>query len=82
MDVENNTKLPFFTPFVEYRRYIDCSVLYIIKRPFDLLHAHIADIRFFSKSAVDPKYCLLIVGLFTSKIYTYPIKSKNLLLRK
>lgn len=27
---------------------------------------------------VHPKYCLLAVDLFTSKIYTYPTKIKNL----
>ena len=36
----------------------------------------------FSKSAVDPKYCLLAVDLFTSKTYVYPMKSRNLLARK
>ena len=56
--------------------------LYSIKVPFELLHADIVDIRFFSKFAVNPKYCLLTVDLFTSKIYTYPMKSRNLLLKK
>ena len=50
--------------------------------PFELVHADIADIRFFTKSAVDPKYCLLAVYLFTSKVYVYIIKSKNLLSKK
>ena len=30
-------------------------------------------IRFLAKSAIDPKHCLLVFYLFTSKIYTYPI---------
>ena len=50
--------------------------------PFELVHADIADIRFFTKSAVDPKNCLLAVYLFTSKVYVYIIKSKNLLSKK
>ena len=50
--------------------------------PFELVHADIADNRFFSKSAVDPKYCLLAVDLFTSKVYVYIIKGKNLLSKK
>ena len=80
-DDKNKTKsrIPFYTPFGEQRKSIDLSTLYSIKAPFEILHANIADIRFFSKSAVDPKYCLLIVDLFTSKIYTYPMKSRNLL---
>ena len=37
---------------------------------------------FFSKSAADPEYFFLIVDLFTSKIYTYHIKSNSLLAKK
>ena len=47
-----------------------------------MLHADIADLRFLAKSAVDPKYCLLIVDLFSSKIYVFPIKNRNLLAKK
>ena len=32
-----------------------------------------------AKSAVDPKYCLLVVDLFTSKVYVYPMKNRTLL---
>ena len=46
------------------------------------MHADIADLRFLAKSAVDPKYCLLIVDLFTSKIYVYPMKNRSLLAKK
>ena len=50
-------------------------MLYSFKGPFELLHGVIVDIRFLAKSsAVVPKYCLLLVDLFTFKIYTYPIK--------
>ena len=85
LDLEDNNVLyeskgpkksvPFYTPFVEQRKDIDrSSALYSIKAPFELMHADIADIRFFSKSAVDQKYCLLAVDLFTSKTYTCPMK--------
>ena len=53
------------------------SALYSIKAPFKLVHADVADIRFFPKSAVDPKYCLLAGDFFTSKTYVYPMKRKN-----
>ena len=33
-------------------------------------------------SAVDPKFRLLLVNLFTSKICTYPMKARNLLVKK
>ena len=71
--------IPTYTPFVEQKKDIDRSTLYSINSPFDLLHADIADIRFLAKSAVDPHYCLVIVDLFTQKIYTYPMKKRHLL---
>ena len=42
-----------------------------------MLHAYIADLRFLAKSAAYPKYCLLLIDLFTSKIYVYPIQWKT-----
>ena len=56
--------------------------LYSISKPFEKIHADIADSRFLAKSAADPKYCLLIVDLFTSKIYVYPMKKRHLLAKK
>ena len=57
--------------------------MYSFDGPFQLLHADIADIRlFFSKLAADRKYILLFVDLFTQKIYTYPMKKRNLLKKK
>ena len=47
-----------------------------------MLHADIADLTFLAKSAVDPKYCLLVVDLFTSNIYVYPMKNRSLLAKK
>ena len=31
----------------------------------------------FYKSAADPKYCLLLVDLFTSKVYVYGMKNRS-----
>ena len=47
-----------------------------------MIHGDIADLRFLSKSAVDSKYCLLIVDLFSSKIYVYAMKNRSLLAKK
>ena len=69
-------------PFVNKRINIDHSTLYSICKPSELLHADIADLRFLAKSAADPKYCLLIVDLFTSEIYVYPLKNRSLLAKK
>ena len=38
--------------------------------------------RFLARSAVDPKYRLLLVDLFTSKVYIYHMKNRSLLARK
>ena len=70
-----NNNLPLVTPFINKRSNIDHSTLYCIGKPFELLHADINDLRFLANSTVDPKYCLLIVDLFTSKIYVYPMKN-------
>ena len=74
--------VPAYVPFVEKRSDIDRSTLYSFIALFELLHADIADIRFFAKSAVDPHYCLLFVDLFTQKVYTFPMKKRNLLKSK
>ena len=77
-----NENLPLVTPYIDKKSNIDHSTLYSISRPFEALHADIADLRFLAKSAVDPKYCLLIVNLFSSQIYVYPIKNRSLLAEK
>ena len=82
VNIEEENTVPIFTPFIENKRNVDKSTLYSFNGPFQLLHADIADIRFFSKSAADPKYCLLYVDLFTQKIYTYPMKKRNILKKK
>ena len=82
---DNNEKerILFYTPFVEQKQDIDrSSTLYSINGPMQLFHADTADICFFSKSAVDPKYALLCVDLFLSKVYVYPMKKNNNLARK
>ena len=79
---KENETLPLATPFVDKKTNINHSTLYSFHKPFELLHADIADMRFLAKSGVDPKYCLLLVDLFTSKIYVYPTKNRSLLAKK
>ena len=74
--------LPIVTPFSDIKSNANHSSLFSIGKPFELFHADIADTRFLAKSAVDPKYCLLLVDLFTSKIYIYHMKNRSLLARK
>ena len=74
--------LPIVTPFSDIKSNVNHSSLFSIGKPFELFHADIVDTRFLAKSAVDPKYCLLLVDLFTSKIYIYPMKNRSLLAKK
>ena len=75
-------KPPLTMKFIEKRSDIDCSTLYSFDGPFQLLQADITYINFLAKSAVDPKFCLLFVDLFTSKICNFPMKTRNLLAKK
>ena len=75
-------KIPFNTPFVERGEDIIRMTLYSFHRPFEALQADIAYISFSAKSAVDPKFCLLFIELFISKIYTYLMEKRNLLAKK
>ena len=43
------------------------------------MHADIGNLQFLGKSAADPKYCLLLLDLFTSKIYIYGMKTESLI---
>ena len=79
---QKNNNLPLVTLFVNKRSNVDRSTLYSISEPFELLHADIAHLRFLSKSTVDPRYCLLIVDLSSSKIYVYPMKNRSLLAKR
>ena len=74
--------LPAVTPFINIKSNVDHSRLFSISKPFDLLHADIANTRFHARSAIDPKYCLLLFDLFTSKIYVYPMKNRSLLAKE
>ena len=80
---EKESEIPFYTPFIEQRKDIDrSSALYSINGPLQFFHADLAYLQFFAKSAVDPKYALVCVDLFTSKVYVYTLKTKNNLFKK
>ena len=69
--------IPIKAEFIDKSDDIDRSTSFSIKAPFDLLHADIGHLHFLDKSAADPKYCLPLVDLFTSKIYVYVMKSRT-----
>ena len=59
------------TDYVE-KRENDHSTLYSFDAPFRLLHADVGNLEFLGKNATFPQYVLVLVDLFSSKIYTYP----------
>ena len=62
------------TDYVE-KREIDRSTLYSFDSPFQLLHADIGNLEFLGKNATFPQYLLVIVDLYSSKVYTLSMKS-------
>ena len=80
---DDENRIPFYTPFVEQKKDIDrSSSLYTINGPLQFFHADVAFLKFFAKSAVDPKYALLCIDLLTSKIYVYTMRKKSNLWQK
>ena len=69
------------TDYVE-KREIGHSTLYSFNAPFQLLHADIGNLEFLGKSATFPQYALVIVYLFSSKVYTYLMKSRKQIRQK
>ena len=49
---------------------------------YQLLHADLKNLEVLGKSATNPKYRLLFVDLFTSKVYVYPMKSRKSIANK
>ena len=73
----SSKKVILTTPFIQEKSVTQRGdMLHTIDGPMQLIHADVADLHFFSKSAVAPKYCLVCVDLFTSKTYTYGMKKK------
>ena len=70
------------TMFVEKKDDIDRSTLYSFDSPFQFLHADVGNLEFLGKSATNPKYCLLFINFFTSKVNVYPMKSRKSILNK
>ena len=75
-------RIPFYTPFTPQKKDIDRSTLFSLNDPMQFFHADIAYLQFLAKSAVDPKFALVCVDLFTSKIYVYTMKARRNLASK
>ena len=82
-DYENKPRIPFYTRFLEQKKDINrSSSLYTVDSPLQFFHADVAYLKFFSKSVVDPKYALICVDLFSSKVYVYPMRKRSNLSQK
>ena len=57
------------------------EMLHTIDEPFRLVLADLAGLNFYNKSAVAPKYCLVCLDMFTSKL-TCTVLSKSQLRNK
>ena len=64
------------TDYIE-KREIDHSTLYSFSAPFELFHADVGNLEFLGKNATFPKHVLVLVDLFSSRVYTYPMKSRK-----
>ena len=66
----------FFDQNKGTNRYL---ILYSFDGPFHdgLLHTDVANLEFVGKSVVNPKHCLLLVNLFSSKFFKYSMKKKD-----
>ena len=71
--------MPLSTPFIKEGQNIICTTLSSFSGLFQSLQGDIAYISCLARLEVDPNLCLLFVDLFSSKIYTYPMKTRNLL---
>ena len=80
-NIFNEDKSPTRADFVE-KCEIDHSTLYSFDGPFQLLHADVGNLEFLRKHATFPQYVLVLVDLFSSRIYTYPMKSRKQILQK
>ena len=79
--IDDEEKIPTRVGYVE-KREIDRSTLYSFDGPFQLIHANVGNLEFLGKSAKTPRYVLLAVDLYSSKVYVYPMRSRKQILQK
>ena len=76
-DDQIQTRLNYFE-----KRKIGRSKLYCFNDSFQLVHADIANVEFLDKSVTTSCYVLLIVDLYSSKVYVYLMNSRKKLLQR
>ena len=75
-DFIDGNKTPTRADYVE-KREIDRSTFYSFDRPYQLLHTDVRNLEFLGKNATIPQYALVIVDLYTSKVYVYLMRSRK-----
>ena len=50
--------------------------------PFQLLHTDVGNLEFLGKNATFLQYVLLVVDLYSSKVYMYSMRSRKQILQK
>ena len=51
--------------------------MYSFDAPFRLFHADVRNLEFLGKNATFPQCVLVLLDLFSSKVYAYPMKSRK-----
>ena len=74
--LEDENKVPTRVDFVG-KREMDRSALYSFDRPFQLVHADVGNLEL-----TIPRYVLLVVDLYSSKVCVYPMRSRKQILQK
>ena len=58
------------------------STLYSFDGPFHLIHADVGNLEILGKNATITRYVLLVVDLYSLKIYFFPMRSRKQILQK
>ena len=66
--LESEEKIPTRADFIE-KQEIDRSSLYSFGGLFQLVHVDIGNLEFLGSSPITPRYFLLAVDLYSSKVY-------------
>ena len=80
-DFLGNNKAPTRIDYAE-KREIDRSTLYSFDGTFQLLHADVGNLEFLGQNATFPQYALVIVDLYSSKVYVYLMRSRKWIMQK
>ena len=78
---DDEGKVPIRVDYVQ-KREIDRSTLYSFDGPFQMVHADVGNLEFLGKSATTPRYVLLCVDLYPSKLYVYRFRLRKQILQK